>query len=262
MTAITTDYNAQALQTLIEQTTSAKNSAKDALTSAQNTESYLKAHPEAGGELLSDVGGTVLGKISAMVKTVFEKFEKLSKYLDKLLKVKEIYDSAVKVIEAFQDGGVTGAVTALLDVVTGGYASELIDAIANGDTNDVLEAAFGTGGVIAAGVTGIPLLNNVGNMTHSYTHAVNVNESIINETTGDYHSGRTSLSEMLGTSAGSSVGGAAIGVAELLLNAAGIDIPDSMSTTFIQTGATVGGWVGQGVNYVVDGGKTFFNYIF
>ncbi len=262
MTAVTTDYNAQKLQTLIDQTTSAKNSAKDALTSAQNSESYLKAHPEAGGNLLSDVGGTVLGKISATVKTIFEKFEKLSKYLDKLLKVKAIYDSAVKVIEAFQDGGVTGAVTALLDVVTGGYASELIDAIANGDTNDVLEASFGAGGFIAADVTGIPLLNNVGNMTHSYTHADDVITSIHKETSGDYHSGRTSLSESLGTGAGASVGGAVIGTVDAFLNAFGIDIPDSMSTVAIQGGAAVGGWVGKAVDYAADGVKTFYKQIF
>ncbi len=262
MTAVTTDYNAQALQTLIDQTTSAKNTTKDALTSAQNSESYLKLHPEAGGDLASSTSGTVLGKISATVKAIFEKFEKLSKYLDKLLKVKEIYDSAVKVIEAFQDGGVAGAVTALLDVVTGGYASELIDAIANGTTNDVLEAAFGAGGVIAADVTGIPILSNAGNVAHSYTHADDAIASVRNETVGDYRSGKTTLSETLGTGIGSSAAGSVIGTVDAVLNGFGIDIiPDSATTWVTQAGGTVGGWVGKGFNYVANGVKTtIFGY--
>ena len=258
-----------------------RNSAKDALTSAQSSESYLKAHPEAGGDLLSDAG-TVLVKISSVVKNLLEKFEKLSKYLEKLLKVKAIYDSAVKIIEAFQNVGTTdtnplfagGNVSGLFDILgtvvtdtgtnppfAGGYASELIDAIANGDTNDVLEAAFGTAGSIAAGATGYSFLNNVGDMAHSYTYADDVTTSINNEAAENYHSGKTSLSETLGTGVGASTGGAIIGTVDAVFNAVGYNIPDSWSNAFIQGSATVGGYIGKGVNYVVNGVKTFFNYI-
>lgn len=280
---VATNYNSAALEKMIEETAKAAKSAQNALTSAENSEAYLKAHPEAGGSLASDVGGSVFGKVGSVVKKAREWFQALSKELEKLRKVKEIYDKAVRIIAAFNEGGLSGAIGELTDVIAGGQnTSILLDAVANGNDNEVLEGAFGTipcvigtispsrdnsdvleeifgtAGDVAAAVTGKSNLSNMGNMAHAYTHVDQEQTRIWQKNFSDYRNGDASLTETVSSSMGASVAAAGIGTIDAMTNFVGIDIPDSWSTAVVEGGAAVGKFVGDAVNWGLNGLKSLF----
>lgn len=284
MASVTTNYNSAALGKMIDETARAVKSAKNALTSAENSDAYLRTHPEAGGNLASSVGGSVLGKIGNVVKKLREWYQALKKALEKLKKVLEIYNAAVKVIAAFNEGVFSGAVRELADVIAGRQnASILIDSVANGndnevldgsfatippcvigtislprDNNDVLEEVFGTAGNVAATVTGNANLSNMGNMAHAYTHVDQEQTRIWQKNVSDYRNGAVSFTETVSSSMGASVAAAGIGTLDAMTNFVGIDIPDSLSTAIVEGGAAVGKYVGGAVDWVLNGMKSLF----
>lgn len=258
---VATNYNSDAMEKMITETKKAMDASKKAVESAENSDKYIKSHPEAGGNLASENGGSVASYISSVLKKALDKFQWLSKAYDKLLKVKKIYDAAVKVIAAFQEGGLSAAIGELGNIVADRYGvSELLDAVANGDANDLLEASFGTAGDIIAETPANAYFDfrNARGMTHGLGYADEELRRVGKNSFDEYYKGNASLTEASLSSAGAFIAGAGIGFTDVAANALGIDISDRWSTAIVEGGAAVGKYVGGAVDWVLNGMKSLF----
>lgn len=240
-------YDALTFKNSMDAVTKAENAMKSAVNTMNGLVSYMSKTPEAGGSL-SIGGSTVLGMIKEHQRRVNMQYETLQSGRKKLEIARGILGGIGKVFNVFT-GGLLGSIKGLIEKGAN-YTSDFIDALSTGDPSAILESAFGLGGVVASAVTGESMLANTGDAYHALDSADKHVQNVNQQTIDAYHSGDIGLGETLSSSVVGSVSAGVVGVTDAALNLIDIDIPDSVVNWIIDAGATAGGWVGSGIDYV------------
>lgn len=233
-------YDEAAAQAVRETTIAVESIFSKAAEAIANAQTVLSNTPEAGGNLGTDSGRTILGNIRKAVQG-------LQDVLEGIGKMRKAWEQIIEIL--------TNAGTGCTSVARNWTWSmiETVGSMSDEETDDLIidtaELIGKVGQVFSDDPIVDEMMGNLGDSARAYVSGKSVQDSILDSYGSRLSSGEIGVGEYLSGGLTAGVTNAVVSVVDMGANLIGLDIPDS----FNEAASNAMGWLGEKAYQVVSG---------
>ena len=233
-------YDEAAAQAVRETTIAVESIVSKALEAFANAQTVLSNTPEAGGNLGTDSGRTILGNIRKAVQGFQEVLEGFGK-------MRRAWEQTLEILRNVGIGCPSGLRNWTWSVI------ETVGSMSDEETGDLIintaEIIGKVGQIVSDDPVVDEVMGNLGDSARAYVSGISVQDSILDSYSSRLSSGEIGVGEYLSGGLTAGVTNAVISVADMGANLIGLDIPDS----FNEVASKAMGWFGEKGYQVVSG---------